>query len=55
VGLKKGKGRFGAMVTNKPKRECGLCPSILYGAIAVGIENKVFRQIKPYFSFFSQP
>ena len=25
----KGKARFGARVAVKPKRECGLCPSIL--------------------------
>jgi len=29
VGEEKGKAKFGAMVANKPKRECGLCPSIL--------------------------
>ena len=52
VGKEKGKGRVGAMVTVKPKRECGLCHTILYVAIAVGIENKIFRQFKPYFSFF---
>ena len=29
VGKEKGKGCFGAMITVKPKRECGLCPSLL--------------------------
>jgi len=43
VGKEKDKVRFGEIVTVKSKRECGFCPSILYLAIAVGIENKVFR------------
>ena len=56
-GEKKGKVRFGAMVAVKPKRECGLGPSLLSTLRKDKKEmprsiNKIFRQIKPYFSFF---